>query len=29
MINEIRDDDNVGGGGGKRGKNKNEKCIVF
>ncbi len=29
MINEIRDDDNVGGGDKKRGKNKNEKCIVF
>ena len=29
MINEIRDDDNVGEDNKKRGKNKNEKCIVF
>ena len=29
MINEIRDDDNVGEENKKRGKNKNEKCIVF
>jgi len=29
MINEIREDDNVGEDTKKRGKNKNEKCIVF
>ena len=29
MINEIRDDDNVGEDNKKRGKNKNEKCVVF
>ena len=29
MIDEIRDDDNVGEDNKKRGKNKNEKCIVF
>ena len=29
MINEIRDDDNVGEDNKKKGKNKNEKCIVF
>ena len=29
MINEIREDDNVGEDNKKRGKNKNEKCIVF
>ena len=29
MIDEIRDDDNVGEDNKKRGKNKNEKCIVL
>ena len=29
MIDEIRDDDNVGEDNKKRGKNKNEKCVVF
>ena len=29
MINEIRDDDNIGEDIKKKGKNKNEKCIVF
>ena len=29
MINEIREDDNVGEDNKKRGKNKNEKCVVF
>ena len=29
MINEIRDDDNVGEDNKKRGKNKNEKCDIF